>query len=588
MTDSESPSPYLILRPKILLPHLQPEYILDQFPATVGRHPTNDIDLPYDSISRFHARLEMKDGELMVTDLRSSNGTFVNGQSRESEIVRDQDVLSFGGIEMDVTRRVDPELDQSMQDDSWTSVHFVANESEIVQSVVEADVDREASDISTIQKEITDSAHLRRASKRLVAFYRLQEILRSSGEEKDLLKRVLDLLFGVLPVDRGAILTRDSHDPNLFNPVVSKVKDSIGPKRGMGISKTILMRCLKEKVAILTRDASTDQRFESSDSIAAHEIRSAMCVPLISDHQVFGFIQLDAAQADTEFNEEDLAFLANLGVEVGLQIHNVRMQREKIMSERMAAIGQTITGLAHNIKNVLLLSQGGMELMEQRLGERNDEPLAETWDIVKRGMDRINTMVNDMLDYSRARELEKHPCQVNEKIREIRKTFSEEMDNRGIECDLDLDPECPEIMIDADGLDKALVNLLINAMEECVEGSGKILMRTNFDPDGNLLIEVTDNAGGIPPNVLPRIFFPFFTTKGSKGSGLGLAMTKKFVEDIGGRIEVETKEGVGTTFRISVFVDLKDVRLDTPASLPPSPDSDHGTSAPRIEDSNAP
>jgi signal transduction histidine kinase len=72
--------------------------------------------------------------------------------------------------------------------------------------------------------------------------------------------------------------------------------------------------------------------------------------------------------------------------------------------------------------------------------------------------------------------------------------------------------------------------------------------------------------GGIPVEVLPRIFFPFFTTKGSKGSGLGLAMTKKFVEDMGGRIEVQTKDGVGTTFKITLFLDRSDIRLEDPSA----------------------
>lgn len=568
MSEASSSEFALLLRPRNLLPHLQPEYRIDRFPATIGRHPTNDIELPYDSISRFHARLDLKDRELTILDLRSSNGTSVNGEKIEVATLKDGDLLALGGIELTLVLESDPQDSESQDSrvESKTSVHFTGDEHSVVKSVVEADLSDETSDISTLHRKALEGVSLERARDRLSTFYKLQEILRSTNEEKSLFRKVLNLLFEVLPVDRGVILTRDVEDSSLFNPVAVQVKENLRDNREIGISKTILTRCLKDRVAILTQDAADDSRFKKAESVAARQMRSVMCVPLISHHNVFGFIQLDTSSASRNYDEEDLAFLANLAVEVGLQLHNLRMIREQIMSERMAAIGQTITGMAHNIKNVLLLSKGGMDLMEQRIKEKDVDALQDTWSIVKRGMDRINVMVKDMLDYSRTREVEKSKLQVNDLLRELKETFAEEMAKRGVQCKLDLDEKCPVAMLDADGLDKALVNLLINAIEECPEGEGKIRLRSQYHSDGCLILEVTDNAGGIPADVLPRIFFPFFTTKGSKGSGLGLAMTKKFVEDMGGRIEVQTKEGAGTTFRITLFVDQSQVRLEDPSS----------------------
>lgn len=564
----------ILLRPRNLLPHLQAEYRIDTFPATIGRHATNDIELPYDSISRFHARLDLKDRQVMILDLRSSNGTCVNGKRVEVAALKDQDVVSLGGIELTLVMVADPADSKQPGEpvSSKTSVHFTADDHTVVRSVVEADLADETSDISTLHKKALEGVSLERARERLSTFYQLQEILRSTNDEKHLFRRVLGLLFEVMPVDRGVILTRDMEDSSLFNPVAVKIRDGLESDRGIGISKTILMRCLKDRVAILTQDAAEDDRFARAESIARHQIRSVMCVPMISRHHVFGFIQLDTSSGSRPFDNEDLAFLANLAVEVGLQLHNLRMLREQIMSERMAAIGQTITGMAHNIKNVLLLSKGGMDLMEQRIRQKDAAAMEETWSLVKRGIDRINVMVKDMLDYSRTREVKKTPLQVNDLLKELRETFSEELSQRGVKCILDLDPNCPLALVDADGLDKALVNLLVNAIEECPEGSGEIRLRSRYHQDGCLTIEVADNAGGIPAAVLPRIFFPFFTTKGTKGSGLGLPMTKKFVEDMGGRIEVQTKEGYGTTFRISLFTEQTDVRLEDPSSpqIPPA------------------
>lgn len=572
----------VIFRPKNILPRLQPEYRIDRFPATIGRHPTNDVELPFDSVSRFHARLEKHGEEIRIIDLHSSNGTFVNSARVQISPLVDQDLVGFGGIEMTFTTGGLSGATLEEDTSSGTSVHFMADDDHVVKSVIEADVCDDSSSVSGIDEDITDSEQLRVAKDRLITFYKLHEILRSTTEEKRLLRRVLRLLFRVLPVDRGVILTRDLHDTNLFNPSAVQVrsqddeeeesnKASERAKRGIGISKTILMRCLKDKVAVLTTDATTDERFDNAESILVHQIHSAMCVPLISHHRVFGFIHLDTATSIRAFTKDDLNFLANVGVEVAIHLHNIRMLQDRISQERMAAIGQTITGLAHNIKNVLLLSQGGVDLMEKRLRDKSYDSIGETWTLVRRGIDRINGMVKEMLDYSRARVAEKTRCKVNELLTEIRETFLEEMENRGVCCELDLDPDVPQIMIDVDGLDKAIVNLLINAIEECHDGEGKITLSTKHHDDGCLSIRVQDNAGGIPTELLPRIFFPFFTTKGSKGSGLGLAMTKKFVEDMGGRIDVESVLGKGTTFTIVIFIDRSDIRLETPPCEPKDP-----------------
>lgn len=558
----------VVLRPKNPLPQLQPQYTLDQFPSTIGRHPTNDIELPFDSVSRFHARIEIEGSRLRIVDLHSSNGTMVNGKRVQLSPLLDQDLLTLGGIELSFTFDETPGRGRARETDPATSVHFVAENEQVVESCVEADIPEDTSSVPLIAESISDSEKLRHAKDRLITFYRLQELLRSTTDEKKLLRRALSLVFQVLPVDRGVILTRDREDNTLFNPIAVKTReDNKDKSKSIGISKTILKRCLKEKIAILTRDAESDERFNEAESIQLHRIRSAMCVPLISYHHVFGFIHLDTTNSVRVFNEDDLAFLTNVGVQVALHLHNLRMLNDRIVSERMAAIGQTITGLAHNIKNVVLLSQGGMELMEKRLAEKSYDSIGETWTLVKRGIDRINSMVKDMLDYSRARTVEKSRCDVNELVTEIRETFTEELDKRRIVCKLDLDPDCPVIMADSDGLDKAIVNLLLNATEACSPDSGAITLRTRFSSAGSLRIEVQDNAGGIPNEVLPRIFFPFFTTKGSQGTGLGLAMTKKFVEDMGGRIEVETREGEGSLFTIHIAIDPADVRIE---SAPPA------------------
>ena len=246
----------IILRPKNLVAGLQPEYLVDHFPATIGRHPVNDVELPFDSVSRYHARLEMRAGRLHLVDLRSSNGTFVNGKRVQIAPIMDSDAVTFGSIDFSVTLpgKMDEAPERSLtpySDITRSSVHFVTQERP-AQTVYHTELPDDTGHAAMIQDEITDPLALKKAKQRLISLYRLQDVLRSATEEERLLQGVLSLLFDVLPVDRGVILTRDEKDIGVFRPIAIKIKTELARER-IGISKTILQRCLKEKVAVLTR-----------------------------------------------------------------------------------------------------------------------------------------------------------------------------------------------------------------------------------------------------------------------------------------------------------------------------------------------
>jgi signal transduction histidine kinase len=171
---------------------------------------------------------------------------------------------------------------------------------------------------------------------------------------------------------------------------------------------------------------------------------------------------------------------------------------------------------------------------------------------VRRSLGRVNTLVQDMLDYSKARTVEKRRVDINALLKELYDSFADEFAKQRVRCHLVLDEALKPLMLDADGLEKALVNLIVNATQSLPEADGAIWLRTWIGEGGETTIEIEDNGTGIPKEILGRIFVPFFTTKGSKGSGLGLAMTKKFVEDMGGRIDVQSTESEGTCFRITL------------------------------------
>ena len=178
--------------------------------------------------------------------------------------------------------------------------------------------------------------------------------------------------------------------------------------------------------------------------------------------------------------------------------------------------------------------------------------LERTWELIKRGLDRINSLVQEMLEFTRQRAVQKRMANVNAIIRETVEFVARDLAEKKIELNVQLDDSIPDCLLDDKGFYKAFLNLLVNASEAVDSGAGRINVQTLQEPDGAIQVCVEDNGSGISAENLARIFQPFFTTKGSKGSGLGLPMTRKIIEAMGGQIRCRSEVNVGTVFEITI------------------------------------
>lgn len=424
-----------------------------------------------------------------------------------------------------------------------------------------SDVEKLSTDIEELQK--SDKNLILTVHRRLATLYKLNELLHSATDEKNMLSRVTDLIFEILPADRTIILTKPHPTSKDFEPVIVRQKRSLDKNAKISISKTMIQKVATEQLAILSLDAQTDNRFSSSESIIAHDIRSTMCVPIITKNVVVGVIHVDTKESVHAFNDEDLTFLTSIANELSVALENLKMRDEMIKTERMAAVGMTVTNIAHNIKNILLLSKGGTQLVSTGLANKNFELVNESWEIVKRGMDKISKLVQDMLSYSRVRKIIKSKINVNDLVREVVESISTGRGKKNVNYQMNLDDKVPVRPIDEEGLTHALENLIVNASEAIIHDHGLITIYTKFDEEQNIIIRVEDNGSGISKQNLERLFFPFFTTKGSAGTGLGLPMTKKEIEEMKGKISCESEEGVGTAFIIALPYLPEDEELDT-------------------------
>lgn len=234
-----------------------------------------------------------------------------------------------------------------------------------------------------------------------------------------------------------------------------------------------------------------------------------------------------------------------------------RLQRELFRSERLAAIGQTVAGIAHGIKNILHGLKGGSYLMDVGFARGDDQKVRTGWDMIRRGVERTSGLVSDLLSYSKEREPEVVACAPNAIAAEVCELVRDRARQGGVELVQDFDPAVGTVCLDPQTIHTCLLNLVGNALDAClwdeyVAKRWQVTVRTALEPDQRVRFEVADNGMGMTDEVKARLFTSFFSTKGNQGTGLGLLVTRKLVEEHGGTIEVASEPGRGTTVTLRV------------------------------------
>ncbi len=188
--------------------------------------------------------------------------------------------------------------------------------------------------------------------------------------------------------------------------------------------------------------------------------------------------------------------------------------------------------------------------MAKRLPE--GDPNGEDVDVIIRETKRCRSIIKELLDFARPAPPTRRSTDLNEVARHSLAVVMNQLSLNHINLALDLTQDLPAAYADGNQMQQVVVNLLLNAADVVEPGTGQITMATKVFDDAFVEIQVTDNGSGIEPEDLPHLFEPFFSTKGNRGTGLGLAVTWGIVESHGGSIDVQTELGQGTTFSIRI------------------------------------
>jgi signal transduction histidine kinase/pSer/pThr/pTyr-binding forkhead associated (FHA) protein len=547
-------------------------------PMLIGRD-SRQLPLTDNTVSRRHAELLPADGAWILRDLGSSNGSYVNGTRVESRyILKLGDQIRVGRTVMVFGSQ--PGISRS----HGGNVALTGAEAGMDASIMHTVTSNDDSMVLAVPEPAAA------AMTNLKILYELGAALGSSFGIDQVMDVVMDLVFEHVKADRGIILLLDEKTNELVPTVVRTRDDEKSeaaaaaakppqpeaaseaapeapaaaaegdgnkpPVEKIHASRTIIHHVLNTGEGVLSSNAMSDKRFSRGKSVHNLGIRSVLCVPIKArklggknPEEIVGVIYIDSSVRNYTYAPDQLRLLSAIGLQAGMAISNAKLYQSALQGERMVAVGETTAALSHSIKNILQALHGGADVVEMGLKANNVQQATKGWRVVERNLEKIYSLTMNLLAYSRPRKPKVEQINPKTMIDDCLELIAARASEKGVMALAVIDPDVPTIPADPDGLHQVLMNLLSNALDAVEPQKGLIRVLGHYDAENKqCVIEVIDNGVGIAPPMMEHMFELFHSTKGNRGTGLGLAVARKIVEEHDGSIAVKSKEGEGTTF----------------------------------------
>jgi signal transduction histidine kinase len=516
-----------------------PEKIRFLRPRTysLGRARHNDIALNEPSISKLHARLDFQDGRFFVEDAGSLHGVYVNATKvRRAELAPGAQI-QLGNVTLKFSQLGSDGATGAMAKLPWVE-----------------------------QQQLLLS---------------LVQTLNATLVLSQVLEQVLDAIMHITGAERGFLLLADSSPAAARYPSVAGLRLRVARGRddgtaanGHGISGAIVRRALEagEVVSTVRAPGVLPTPFPSP---AADEPppQSVVCLPLRSPRagadgtgafpRAVGVLYVDNAHSAEPFSSDALRAAQALARHAALAIENAQLfereqhtieelqkaQKQLLQSEKLATIGQMAAGIAHELNTPLTYMMGNLELLEL---QELTPPQREMLSSIARGADRIRALAHRLLAFSRPGREEMVPLVVNDVVERSLELCQYQIASGRLTLVRQLAPDLPRVLGVSNQLEMALINLVVNAVHAMGEKGGTLTVSTCRRGD-DVEIAVSDEGPGIPERIRGSLFEPFVTTKPEgKGTGLGLSTVLMVVERHNGRVDFDTADERGTTFRVTL------------------------------------
>ena len=422
---------------------------------------------------------------------------------------------------------------------------------------------------------------LERRARGLAALNKASRLMVSTLELDTLLGLVMEQIKSLLDVEAASLTLRELGPAG--EELVFVAATGPGSERLVGVRMPATVGIagwvMRETLPAIVTDVRSDPRFyDRIDAVTGMTVRSLLAVPLVFQDTVLGVVEaVNKLPVDEHgaFDQDDLEMLEALAGSAAIAIQNARLYRAEreafrrlqesqaqlVQAEKMGALGRLVASITHEINNPLQTIQNSLELAEEELeGSLRREKLTRYLSLARTEIERLAGILRRLRDFYRPVRQEMQPTDVHAVLRGVLDLTSKQLQHANIAVELEQAYGLPLVQATPDHLKQVFLNLVLNAID-AMSGEGRsggtLTVRTALDQmqtaDNRwvpaVCIELSDTGNGIPPEILPRIFEPFVTTKGT-GTGLGLSISYGIIEAHGGRITVASEVGVGTTFTV--------------------------------------
>jgi len=383
----------------------------------------------------------------------------------------------------------------------------------------------------------------------LVAMQRLSNTISTALEPEFIVSTLIELTRQVIPVIESNIFLFEGAT-NRVLPLSAKGSPRLQQEAQHQIEEGIVDWVISEKKTVVIPDLEYTTAGSSS--------RNFVIVPLLVRGQGIGIYLIHTVKSQPDFSNQDLQLLSVLANQAAAGVENWRTykqlarandelkasQAQIVQAAKMAAIGELAAGVAHEIKNPLQVLLLHLELVEK------GRPVPNWTEMFSKQVKRLADITRRLMDFARnaSEEVKIEPVQVKKVIEETTAMVHHDFVGSGITFEVTLSDDLPPVAGNANYLQQVFLNLLLNARDAMPKG-GTITISTALT-GFHIIIRFSDTGVGIEKGILEKIFRPFFTTKGEKGTGLGLAVCHKIITQLKGEIRVESEVGKGTTFTI--------------------------------------
>ena len=495
--------------------------------TSIGRDRSSRVVLHDTEVSRKHAEVTIQDDVYRLRDVGSANGTLVNSQPIREASLQPGDHITVGQSIL---------VFSSARTDRPASGSSIANQirlitrkdSEVPSAIVKTVAEDEGSRILA-RPDQAGTQWLKTRLASLSVMYETTQAVSHILDLGQLLDRILELIFNSIPADHGCIMLRNPDDGE-FAPISVRFREGVSRQEKMTVSRTIMDWVLGQKQGVLISDARRDARFATGNSITRFNIREVVCVPMKGRHETHGVLFLDTvtnskrmvAEGNDEpvarLTEEHLSLAIAIAHQAALAVEETRYHQAMVQGERLAAVGQTIAALSHHIKNIMQGIVFGSDMVRSALTDGDDAVLRKGWRLVEKNQSKIHDLVLDMLSFSKERDPVIESTDLNKVVNDVVDVVRGRAEEKGVRLDLRLSPNLPLVPADADGIHKAVLNILSNALDAVEDREDPYVgVQTLLESGGQWArIVVLDHGPGVPAESLTEIFKPFASTKGSR------------------------------------------------------------------------